>query len=157
MTSFRREYRTEIDRIGRESYWTLGRVLCWGVFPLLLLSAAGWGIHLITTPGRTISGVVDRTFNADAVLANYEWFKQTYADVLALEHQAFAAQDALDRFRSDNSKPWGYQESAEYSRLNAILLGLTNQRFNLVAQYNARSRMTNRSLFKTHDLPEALQ
>ena len=157
MSSFRREYRAEVDRIGRESYWTVGRVTRWGVFPILILSSIGWGVHLLTAPARAVSGVVDRTLNSDNILANYEWFKQTWQDVQAMTIQTGNAQSSLDGFKRDNPRPWDYPISTEYARLNAIVLGLQNQRQNLVAQYNARSQMMNRSLFKTHDLPEILQ
>jgi hypothetical protein len=116
-----------------------------------------WVLHLLTAPARAVTGVVDRTLSADAIIANYEWFKQAYQDVLAIDNQASNAEAALSRFKADNPKPWDYPTSTEYARLNAIVLGLLNQRQNLVAQYNARSRMVNRSLFKTHDLPESLE
>ena len=44
----------------------------------------------------------------------------------------------------------------EYSRQRAILIGLRQQRADLVSEYNARSRMVNRVLFKGNDTPERI-
>ena len=153
------EYRLGFREVEREARWTLGRVLLFLIPLMLLLGSLGFVVHLLTAPARAVTGVVDRTLNADNVLANYEWFKQTYQDVLALEIQQSNADSALTRFLriSGPHTQWGYQTEAEYGRLNSVVLGIQNQRQNLVAQYNARSRMVNRSLFKTHDLPEVLQ
>lgn len=153
MSEFRREMETDI----RLTRWTLGRVVRLFVGPMLLLGAAGWTLHLVTAPARAVTGVVDRTLNADAVLANYEWFKQTVQDVRAMDVQIGNATRATDQYKQDNPRPWDYPTATEAARLGAIVLGLENQRQNLVAEYNARSQMMNRSLFKTHDLPETLQ
>lgn len=128
------------------------------VLPLSILVVLGgtvsWVTGIFSQPGR----IVSKTLDADNVLANYEWFKQTYRDVLALEQQAKNAESSRTVFVTQvGPRPWDYQTSAEYARLNAVVLGLVNQRQNLVAQYNARSAMMNRALFKGHDLPEELR
>ena len=103
--------------------------------------------------------VVEKTIDADNVIYNYEWFHQTYEDVQALDRKIEQAKSSLSRFvkeagpRSD----WTFDERQEHDRLNAVLQGLENQRADVVATYNARSKMANRELFKDGRLPDNLQ
>ena len=149
-------YREEVELIRREAWWTFGRVVRWGILPLIALGVIGSALGWISLPFRTARGVAERTLNPDAVLANYEWFKQTVQEVRALEVQLTNARAALVDFRGENPRPWDYPTSTEAARLGAIVLGIQNQRQNLVAEYNARSQMANRALFKSANLPETL-
>ena len=51
---------------------------------------------------------------------------------------------------------WRRDQREELARLSTIYLGLSNSLTDMIAEYNARSRMVNRSIFKTGDteLPE---
>lgn len=107
------------------------------------------------------SGVIDRTLDPDNVIQNYEWFKQVYEDVDATDRKIENAKMALSVFvESAGSRgDWSHEDKTEHSRLNTVILGLRNFRTDLVAQYNARSRMVNRAIFKAGDkvLPERLE
>lgn len=47
-----------------------------------------------------------------------------------------------------SANDWDWETKQEYNRLNTIKIGLINQDENLVAEYNARSKMANRAIFQ---------
>lgn len=120
----------------------------------VVISVAVWGVKIVSQPGRVIGKVLD----ADNIIYNYEWFKQTYQDVKAIDLKIKNAGNMVKRFKVDAGPrtTWAFEDKTEYSRLNAVFLGLQNQRADIVATYNARSKMASRSIFKTGELPEQL-
>lgn len=151
-------YREEVGRYQREAWWTARRVFTHVMLPLFALGILGTVLGFITLPFRSAAGIAERTLNADNVLYNYEWFKSTYQEVQAAAIQRDNAEAAYQRFVKDaGPRPWDYPTSTEAGRLQAVVLGLANQRQNLVAQYNARAQMANRDIFRTRDLPEVIQ
>jgi hypothetical protein len=129
-------------------------ILCFAI-----LSVIGGAAALITLPMRTATGVAERTFNPDAVIANYEWFKRQVQDVKAIDGRLDAARRARSDFEASagGRETWKSDDRQEWNRLNSIVLGLEGQRTSMVAEYNARTQMANRDLFRTSDLPETLQ
>lgn len=125
------------------------------IVPLVLISlvfmAAG---HFL---GWCDSGaqVIDKTLNADNVIYNYEYFKQAFQDIKALDAKIGDAQSASDKFDHQYAtrKEMDRDDKTESDRLHSIVLGLQQERQNQVATYNARSQMANRQIFKSGDLP----
>ena len=116
-------------------------------------------IFLADTVIDSGKGVVQKTLNPDNVIANYEWFKQQYNDYLALKEKISAAEISYNSFKDElpkDRKEWTFEDKNELSRLKSISDGLKYQIKDIVSQYNAKSAMQNRSLFKTKDLPEIL-
>lgn len=133
-----------------------------GIIFIIIISIFGLvagAIGLITLPFRATRGVVERTFQPDAMIGNYEWFKRQVQDVKAMDARLAASRNAKVSFEESagGREKWSFEDKQEWGRLNSIILGLENQRAGMVAEYNARSEMANRSLFKTADLPETLQ
>jgi len=126
---------------------------------ILLLVGLGWGAKVLFMPVQTATDIMEKTLDADNVIYNYEWFKQTYEDVGALDLQIKTAQESQDSYVKicGDKATWGFAEKTEVARLNGVVLGLKNQRSAVVAEYNAKSKMANRSIFKSGDLPEQLQ
>lgn len=157
-TDSQKEYRGAWQEIERESWWTLGRVVRFFVLPFFVLGGVLMLLGVIALPFHAAGGIAARTLDPDNILYNYEWFKSTVQEVQAMEVQVGNAQRADSAFRAEaGPKPWDYATSMEVGRLGSVVLGLQNQRQNLVAQYNARAQMANRAIFRTHDLPERLQ
>lgn len=124
----------------------------WGLIGIFLIlsvvgSAFNWG-----------SAFTRRVFNPNTVVENYEWFHEAVRDAEALNQQVIAALKSRDAYAemAGPSENWKFDTRTEYSRLNSVVLGLENRRTSLVAEYNARSAMMNRSLFKDRNLPEQL-
>lgn len=132
------------------------------VVALLIITAVsvvGWGISMALFPVQQAGRIVTKTLDADNVINNYEWFKRQHQDVAAMDTKISIATDTLKGFETSVGPrdSWKFDDRTEWNRLNAILLGLRGQRASMVAEYNARSQMVNRSIFKTNELPETLQ
>lgn len=123
-----------------------------------VLVVVGAGVGLITLPFRTGAGIVERALSPDNVIANYEWFKRQYQDVQAIDIRLAASREAQVAFEASagDRASWKFDDRQEWSRLNSIVLGLQGQRASMVAEYNARTQMANRDLFRTGDLPSSL-
>jgi hypothetical protein len=132
------------------------------ILVLLLLSILGGVVKIVFFPAHifnkgidTAYKIADKTLDADNVLQNYEWFKQQYEDYIAIDKKILNAEQSVQEFTvsaGDRSK-WTFEDKTEYSRLSTIATGLKQQREDIIAEYNAKSKMQNRSLFKTKDLP----
>jgi hypothetical protein len=128
-----------------------------GVFVVVLaiiVSVGGFVIYPLAQGRR----VIEKTLDADNMIYNYEWFKQRNQDISAIESKIRSAKAAVDLFKSEAGprKDWKRDDREESSRLSVILLGLRQQRADLAAEYNARSAMANRSIFRTGELPERI-
>lgn len=131
-----------------------------------LLAALGIGIRAVFLPARaidrslsTVEGVVDKTLTADNAIYNYEWFKQQKEDISAIESKIEIAQTSLDTFISSAGprKDWTFEDKSEAARLGAIKQGLQSQYQDMIANYNARSKMANRSIFLDGKIPSVIQ
>lgn len=123
-----------------------------GVIVLIPMLIMLWGIG---TALNTTQEIVEKTVDVDNVIYNYEWFKETWEDIQALEKKIENAEMNLNTFKENAGEPkdWNYSISEEINRLNGICLGLRNQRADVIAKYNARSKMANRNIFKGKSLP----
>jgi hypothetical protein len=118
-------------------------------------SAGFWALNLMSQPAR----VLTKTFDADNMIYNYEWFKQQYQDIAAIGVKSDNAAVALKSFEASAGErsTWTFEDKQRDAQLASIALGLANQRASMIADYNARSQMANRSIFKTGDLPAQIQ
>lgn len=124
----------------------------WGLSIFLIVgvlwgigSLAFGGLNLLSQPGR----VIQKTFDADNMVANYEWFRTQFADIGAMDTKLANAVAARTGFE-DLAGPragWKLSDRQEWDQLNRIVLGLQNQRATMVAAYNGRASQTNRSIF----------
>ncbi|KKN36569.1 hypothetical protein LCGC14_0772390 [marine sediment metagenome] len=135
--------------------------LFWKVFfPVLLVVIVLGVAGFVLNPFRQASRILNKTINADNVIYNYEWFKQRHEAIGAIDAKVVGSQSAVNQFKADAGPRdnWHFQDREEYARLNSVLLGLRQQRADLAAEYNARSRMTNRAIFKAGDteLPDSI-
>lgn len=102
--------------------------------------------------------LTDKTFNADNVISNYEWFKTQYEAINAQKEKANQSEIEYETFseklNSDSSKWTKFQEREEASLRNSLS---ANKKIlaDLIAEYNARAKMVNRSIFKG-ELPDEI-
>ena len=96
------------------------------------------------------SKIIDKTYDAENAIYNYEWFKTQYEKILAAEIQINNTAKQVSEFKEmyGDPKEWEWSTQEEYSRLSVTLLGQKNQYELLVAEYNARSQMANRNIFQ---------
>ena len=119
--------------------------------------AIGGGVwFFVLNPATQAARVVNKTIDADNVLYNYEWFKRQAEAIPAMANQAMRARTEVAVLKSELGKrdTWHRDDRIEVNRLNAVALGIEQMRDSAIKEYNARSQMANRELFKTNDLPD---
>lgn len=142
------------NRPGRSSF-KAGLI---GIAVLAGLSLVGGiafgGLNLLAQPGR----VVQKTFDADNMIYNYEWFRTQYADIQSMDAKIAAVQQSIASFEASAGErsTWASSDRNRWDFLNSQLIGLQNQRTTMVATYNGRSSQANRSIFMA-GLPETVQ
>lgn len=127
------------------TYFVVGYVgVALGIFALPLFR--------LQTKVDTNYQIIQKTYNADNVIYNYEWFKQTYEDIQADDLKIANAQKSLDIYKENagEQKNWTFEDKTEIARLGAVILGLQNHKEDLVATYNARAKMANRNIFQNN-------
>ena len=91
------EYRDEFNEGMREAKWTFKKVF-WPILGLIILiSVIGYVLNLVSQPAK----IVSKTLDADNVLYNYEWFKQTYQDVQAIDGKIENAKVQVSQFKEE--------------------------------------------------------
>lgn len=122
-------------------------------------AGAIWVIQTVFYPAEQAGRVMRKTLDADNVIYNYEWFKRQREDVAAMDQKLAAAEASKAGFEQSAGPrtSWKFDDRNEWNRLNAIELGLRNQRSDMVAEYNAKAKMANRNIFMSGDLPAELQ
>ena len=148
------------DKLDRAAEKGPGAIM-WKIIGFVVIFSIVIGtIGFVANPFKQGAAIINKTIDADNVIMNYEWFKQRHEDIGAIDSKIKGAQNAVDQFKEDagERKDWHREDREEHSRLASVALGLTQQRADLAAEYNARSRMVNRSIFKTGDseLPESI-
>lgn len=134
---------------------SLGAAILIGAMGLAVVGGIGFGaLNLLAQPGR----IVQKTFDADNMIYNYEWFRQQYADIQAMDQKIAASQASLAAFENSAGprSGWASSDRNRWDFLNSQVLGLTNQRTTMVATYNGRASQANRSIFMA-GLPENVQ
>jgi len=126
------------------------------------LMAVSFGIKVLFFPVNTANKLIetaydaqDKVLNADNAIYNYEWFKQQKEDIDAMGNKYENASQTLVDFMdvAGERSIWTFEDKTEYSRLNAVKLGIKNQLEQAIADYNARSKMATRNIFADGVLP----
>ena len=115
----------------------------------LLLVLFGGGIAFATTVLRGVREAPGQ------MQYDYEWFHRKHSRIQSLAVQISTAQAAADSF-SDTAgerSNWPREDRAEHGRLTAVVLGLRQQRAELVGDYNSKSNMATRGIFRGGSLP----
>lgn len=127
------------------------------VVAIVIIGVAGWGLKAaflgpktVTTQISSAGDVIEKTYDADNAIYNYEWFKQQYADIQAAEkiisNTAEIRNDYINMY--GDPKDWDWQTKADYNSINTKYLGQKNHYETLVEDYNARASMANRNVFQ---------
>ena len=108
-------------------------------------------LKMCTAPIESAGNIVSKTVDVDNVIYNYEWFKNQYEAYGAITTKINKAEQDFKDFNTQAGprKEWTFEDKGESARLGSIASGLKYQRADLVAEYNARSKMVNRSIFKS--------
>ena len=124
---------------------------------MIVLSVIGMALNVITIPwlklGRQVQmerDIITKTYNADNALYNYHWFKERYEAIKATENKIKVAKESVIAFEASAGirKDWGFEDKTEHARLSSVVQGLKSHYEDIVAEYNAKSREADRSIFK---------
>ena len=127
------------------------------VVVFVIIGVAGWGLKAALLPAKTVTTqidsaeqIIEKTYDADNAIYNYEWFKQQEADIRATEQQIRNMKSALDEYKDmyGDPKDWDYQTKQDYNSQSTKYTGQKNYYNELVEDYNARSSMANRNVFQ---------
>lgn len=150
------EYKKEVQEALTLTRWTAQKIFWLYFVPVvIIIFMAIWGFRVISQPLH----IIEKTLDADNVIYNYEWFHQAYQDIQATDKKIGNLEMTIMQFKTDmgTRTNWDFSDKEEYARLNSVLMGLKNYRQDLVAKYNARSRMVNRKIFKGKMAPEEVE
>lgn len=136
------EYRKEFREVQSEVYWSIPRVAGILFVAVMILGAGGWAISLLSQPGR----VVSKTFDADNIITNYEFFHDANNQAKARVGQIKAHKIII----ADNT------DASEKTRLRIELAAMQQSCRDLVGKYNANATKVNRSIFMGREAPSSL-
>lgn len=137
------DFRSDWREGERQFYWTMPRILFAIVVVSVLFGAAGWGLNILSQPGR----IVSKTLDADNVLNNYEWFHDANGNFKAKVAQV----KQQKTFLADASN------TADEKNRERIELGAISQSCrDLANRYNANAAKINRGIFRANSLPDQL-
>lgn len=96
----------------------------------------------VTQPTR----IINKTFDADNVINNYEWYRDAHGNFKAKISQV-----------NQYKKIYEYEtNSGEKSRIRIDLAAIQQSCRDLAGRYNANSLKINRSIFRGTNVPETL-
>lgn len=141
--TFRKEYR-EVESDAKWAFWRLFR---WAIAVSIVCAGIGWA-----------SGMFSEVASPQAVIYNYEWFHSKSQAFESYKRQRDEMERAATAFREDAGPRanWSRSERDEWSQMQSHLSGLRQHCRDIAAEYNARSGMANRAIFKSGDLPDSL-
>jgi hypothetical protein len=129
------------DFAGQTLKWTAIGGVCLGI-----VAGGAFLLNVATQPLRTAGGVINRTFDADNVIAKYEWFHDAHG-----QYQARVNQIVSTRQMYIEEK-----DVAERSRLRIELSAQRQSCRDIVTRYNANATKTNVSIFQGREAPSSL-
>jgi hypothetical protein len=118
----------DIEDWEKKDFWKAGGTIA---LVIVLIAAFGFVLNLVCTPASVVSKVV----NANAIISNYEWFYAMNAEIQATKSKYIIAKR-------------GGREEAD--GINMVLQSM-------ISEYNAKSRMITRNLWKATDLPYQIE
>jgi hypothetical protein len=106
--------------------------------------------HVVHDQVDSANKIVDKTYDADNAIYNYEWFLQKEQDIKATEKNIETTKQQIEQFKKDNGNmsTWDYQTKDSYRQLQTVYIGQQNYLNQQISDYNARSSMANRNIFK---------
>jgi hypothetical protein len=121
-----------------------------GVFGCSLLMS---GLGIINIPFFNLSkkvelnyGVIDKIYDTDYCLSNYEFFKTTAEGIKGMDEKINNQQLALDDFEKSAGErsAWTFEDKGQYNELSSRVVALKNLKVSMINEYNSKSQMLNR-------------
>jgi hypothetical protein len=135
----RKQYRSDFEQSYGDARWTFWRVLPFVLGVVILLGALGWVFGMFSTAGDLAQKQLENS------VTNYEEFQSIFNTCQKINTDMGAIKQVPD------SDPMFSQFSK-----NAQLQAKRQQLTRWVEEYNAKSRMVNRAMWKSSSLPYQL-
>lgn len=132
-----------------EERLTPGRFLKYAALAVgaLIVVGIAWSIvTVVTAPARTAAGIINRTLDADNVLATYERFHDRWKGYQA----------RLSQIRETSGYLTSETNQAEAVRLRVDLTAQRQSCREIASGYNADAAKTNRDIFRGREAPASL-
>lgn len=126
------------------------------LLPVVIVCAVVSGIGFVFGLFGHGADLVNKTLNADNVIYNYEQFKRDAENVRAFEANYETNRAAYDQLKEElgsDRASWTREDRAQLNTYQQAMVGNKTERNRLAAEYNAKSQMLNRELFKGDGLP----
>lgn len=95
--------------------------------------------------------VIEDTVTSENAIEEYEWFRMQYSEIETERNQLENARGERERFYEvygEDPQNWSRTAEEEHNRIQTRITAREDELDNLVGEYNARSEMRNRALFK---------
>jgi len=124
--------------------------------PVLILASIGlkvlfFPVNTLDKSVDTAYEVVNDTMNGDNAIYNYEWFKEQEAYIRQCLKNEEIAKEEWDSFVAslpEDRTQWTRQDKEEEASLRNSYYALQKLTNKAIEDYNARSSMVNRAIFK---------
>lgn len=136
------EYRKDFREAQGDFYWSLPRIFFAVFAALILFGVGGLVFSLLSQPARVIS----KTFDADNIINNYEWYHDANNQVIARVAQIKGHKGII----ADNT------DNGEKARLRIELSAIQQSCRDLAGRYNSNATKVNRSIFMGKTAPASL-
>jgi len=135
---------------GKKIFWLSVLAIVILVFAVPAMRVALFPFFVANEAISSAEGIVDRTLDADNVIYNYEWFKLRWEKIEARRREVRITQQTYDDFveSAGPRENWDFRDKDEDARLRSVVLGNKISLEEMIAEYNARSKMMNRQIFK---------
>lgn len=111
-------------------------------FVLLILLYCVVGLLFSMWPFSTVGGLVTKTTSSTAIITNYEWFYDQYGQIESMKSNYLS----FDTTTTNKSKEMLERQQIERQGLKQCLNSS-------IAEYNSRSKMITRNMWKASDIP----
>jgi len=126
-----------------KTWQVIGAIALVGIGVPIGCSVMNTATTVATAPGK----VVQKTFQADNIITNYEWYYDTYA----------AYEARLGQITDHSSYLEAEEDRIEIQRLRIELTAMRQSCRDLATKYNANSQKVNKSIFKGGAVPETIE
>jgi hypothetical protein len=121
------------------------------IFAIIGIKAAFFSVNTVDKSIDTAYEVVDDTMNGDNAIYNYEWFKKQEAYIRQCLKDEEIAKEEWDNYVAslpEDRTQWTSQDKDEEASLRNSYYALQKLTNKAIEDYNARSSMANRAIFK---------
>lgn len=135
------DYRRGYRQIEQDTTWTAKRAIPWLVGLFVIVAGISFVVRIASQPGA----ILEKSTDADHIISSYEEFQNIYNTCQKLDADLKTIRETPD------ADPM----FAQFSK-GAMVAAKRQQMTRWVNEYNAKSKMVNRNLWKSNALPYQL-